>query len=408
MMRTLIICLAMCTLAVALPAADDVVPETSELQSSYNDAKATITSLLQSGKDDSACADLATATADEVTNSVEAQQKTLAGMDNGDQCNGEGQNLIDAANSAKTAADKAKSDAAAALTAAENEKFNFGDFSINELTEGQCGSFFNSGVYKEHKAARDAAQQTLNTKSAEATAAAKAVEESKTAAEDLVNKCKCETKESLDKALEAMNANAKDANQKAWNKAYHMKCVLAGTSPSDCSVPALPVVTAVPYGDGVEGACGAECDHGPVPGQPKCCKTTNANKFACISNKKGVEYSGSAIVTQQTCTEKGLKFALQTGADNALFKGSVKGLYKIASGRHCTELDVQQSGGCGWWEIIQPNIQATGDYKDRCVTPFDCLSNNQWNVGGANPTPADFDNGNDKVKNTWVMSICSK
>lgn len=408
MMRTLIICLAMCTLAVALPAADDVVPETSELQSSYNDAKATITSLLQSGKDDSACADLATATADEVTNSVEAQQKTLANMDNGDQCNGEGQNLIDAANSAKTAADKAKSDAAAALTAAENEKFNFGDFSINELTEGQCGSFFNSGVYKEHKAARDAAQQTLNTKTAEATAAAEAVEEAKAAAEDLVRKCKCETKESLDKALEDMNANAKDANQKAWNKAYHMKCVLAGTSPSDCSVPALPIVTAVPYGDGVEDACGAQCDHGPMPGQPRCCKTTNANKFACISNKKGVEYSGSAIVTEQTCTEKGLKFALQTGADNGLFKGSVKGLYKAASGRHCTELDVQQSGGCGWWEIIQPNVQSNGDWQDRCVTPFDCLQNKQWTVGGANPKPSDFKGGNSKVKQTWVMSICSK
>merc|ERR1711924_416541 len=56
-------------------------------------------------------------------------------------------------------------------------------------------------------------------------------------------------------------------------------------------------------------------------------------------------------------------------------------------------------------EIIQPNVQSNGDWKDRCVTPFDCLSNNQWNVGGANPKPSDFANGNDKVKNTWVMSI---
>jgi hypothetical protein len=147
---------------------------------------------------------------------------------------------------------------------------------------------------------------------------------------------------------------------------------------------------------------------GPPKHPNHCLPTSDSNKFACISNKKGVEYSGSAIVTQQTCTEKGLKFALQTGADNGLFKGSVKGLYKVASGRHCTELDVQQSGGCGWWEIIQPNVQSNGDWKDRCVTPFDCLSNNQWNVGGANPTPSDFKNGNDKVKNTWVMSICSK
>lgn len=407
-MRTLFICFAMCALAVALPAADDVVPETSQLQSSYNDAEATIASLLQSGKDDSACADLATATKDEVTNSVEAQQKTLASMDNGDQCDGEGQNLIDAANSAKTAADQAKTDAATALAAAENEKFNFGDFSINELTEGQCGSFFSSGVYTAAKAKRDAAQQVVNTKTAEATAADKEVEDAKAAADDLVKKCKCTTKESVDKALEEMNANAKDANQKAWNKAYHMKCVLAGTSPNDCSVPALPVVTAVPYGDGVEGACAPGCDLGGVPGQPSCCKTTDPNRFACISNKKNIEYSGSAIVTEQVCTEKGLKFALKTGPDNGLFKGTVKGLYKIASGRSCTELDAQQQGGCGWWEIIQPNIQAGGDYKDRCVTPWDCLSNNQWNVGGAHPKASDFTNAADKIKNTWTMSICSK
>jgi len=384
-----------------------VVPETSELHSSYNDSKATIASLIQSGKDDSACADLATATADEVTNSVQAQQKTLANMDNGDQCNGEGQNLIDNANSAKTAADQAKTDAATALAAAQNEKFNFGDFSINELTEGQCGSFFNSGVYVAAKAKRDAAQQVLNTKTAEATAAAQAVEDAKAAAEDLVKKCKCETKESLDKALEDMNANAKDANTKAWNKAHHMKCVLAGTSPNDCNVPALPVVVAVPYGDGVEKACGATCEHGGVPGQPKCCKTTNPNKFACISNKKGSQYSGSTIVTTQTCTEKGLQMALTTSADNALFKGTVKGLYNIASGRDCTELDTQQTGGCGWWEIIQPNVQANGDWEDRCVTPWDCLSANQWIKSGQYPKPADLQGGNNKVKNTWVMSICS-
>jgi len=343
---------------------------------------------------------------------VEAQQKTLASMDNGDQCDGEGQSLIDAANSGKAAADQAKTDAATALAAAQNEKFNFGDFSINDLTEGQCGSFFNSGVYTAAKAKRDAAQQVLNTKTAEATASDKAVEDAKAAAADLEKKCKCETKESLDKALEEMNANAKDSNQKAWNKAYHMKCVLAGTSPNDCSVPALPVVTAVPYGDGVEGACDQPngCDLGGVPGQPNCCKTTDPSRFACISNKKAMYYSGTTILTEQTCTEKGLKFALGNAAANALFKGTVKGLYKIASGRSCTELDVQQTGRCGWYEIIQPNIQAQGDYKDRCVTPWDCLTDEPgWTkTGNRHPKPSDIANRSDKIKNTWTMSICSK
>jgi hypothetical protein len=225
------------------------------LEASYNDAQSTITQLLQDGKDDSACRDLAKATADEVTAAVKTQQKDLADMDNGDSCNKEGQGLIDTANQNNADADKAKDDAQKALTDAKSDKFNFGDFSYDDLQEGQCGTFFNSQTWKNAKAKVTAAQSAYNTKVAEANAAAKAVTAAKGEADELVRQCKCKAKKALDSHLETMNNNAKAANTEAWNKAYHMQCVLDGKTTNNCNVPALPIVQAVPYGAGVEKSC---------------------------------------------------------------------------------------------------------------------------------------------------------
>jgi hypothetical protein len=251
--------LALCAAVTALPS-DTVVPEVSlvetSMEVSYSDAKATITNLMQQGKDDSACRDMAKATADEVKAAVDSQQKALAAMANGDECNDEGQGLINKANQDQMDADKAKSDAQTALTTAKKDKFNFGDFAYDDLQEGQCGTFFNSQTWKDAKGKVNAAQTTYNTMAAEATAAAKAVETAKAEAKDLVTDCKCKAKKALDTALKTMNENAKDANQKAWNKSYHMQCVLDGKTTQNCNVPSLPVVTAVPYGQGVKDACG--------------------------------------------------------------------------------------------------------------------------------------------------------
>jgi len=263
----LFLCLALCAFATALPSVEvdptAIVPETPEtdapylalMEASHNDAQSTITQLLQEGKDDSACRDLAKATADEVTAAVKTQQKDLADMDNGDSCDKEGQGLIDTANQNKVDADKAKYDAQQALTAAKSKKFNFGDFAYDDLQEGQCGTFFNSQTWKDAKGKVTAAQSAYNTKVAEANAAAKAVTTAKDEAADLVRQCKCKAKKALDSALENMNKNAKAANTKAWNKAYHMQCVLDGKTTNNCNVPTLPIVQAVPYGNGVAKSC---------------------------------------------------------------------------------------------------------------------------------------------------------
>jgi len=256
--------LALAAMVTAMPSA--TVPESATADQEfhvtgyttgeqYGMAKAAVTALLQEGKDDSACRDLAKTTADEVTNSVNAQQKTLEALPNGGQCDGEGQDLIDTAAKAETEAKQAKTDAASALSAAEDEKFNFGDFSYTQLTEGQCGTFFNSDVWKNAKTKVQAAQTALNNAESAVTTATKNVAAAKKQATDLVKKCKCDTKKTIDSQLKAMNDNSKAANQAAWNKAYHMQCVLDGKTTNQCTVPALPVVKAIPYGPGVEDAC---------------------------------------------------------------------------------------------------------------------------------------------------------
>lgn len=256
--------LALAAMVTAMPSA--TVPESATAaqefhvtgyttSEQYGMAKAAVTALLQEGKDDSACRDLAKTTADEVTNSVNAQQKTLEALPNGGQCGGEGQDLINTATKAETDAKQAKTDAASALSAAEDEKFNFGDFSYTQLTEGQCGTFFNSDVWKNAKTKVQAAQTAYNNAESAVTTATKNVAAAKKQAADLVKQCKCDTKKTIDSQLKAMNDNSKATNQAAWNKAYHMQCVLDGKTTNQCTVPALPVVKAIPYGPGVEDAC---------------------------------------------------------------------------------------------------------------------------------------------------------
>jgi len=142
-----------------------------------------------------------------------------------------------------------------AYTAAKGEEFNFGNFKYTDLTEGQCGTFFSSSVWQNAKSKVNSAKSTYDTKQAEANAAESAVADAQAEAKKMVMKCKCETKKTITATLKKMNDNAKTANTKAWNKAYHMECVLDGKTTNNCNVPALPTVQPVPFADGVEKSC---------------------------------------------------------------------------------------------------------------------------------------------------------
>merc|ERR1711988_739782 len=233
--------------------APEVVPEVEltemEMDAEFEDAKASVNELLQAGKDDKACRNLAKTTAVEVNDSVAASQKAVANMPNGDQCNNEGAHLIKKAEDDKKKADKAEKDALNAVNAAKSAKINFGDYVVSSLDGKSCGYFYNTQVWKNAQNKIKNAETAYNKRKAEAQAAAKGVTAAKEEAKVLVNKCKCTSKTAIEKAIADANSKSKAANTAAWKKSYHMICVLDAKPANKCTVPPLPVVKPVPLAD---------------------------------------------------------------------------------------------------------------------------------------------------------------
>jgi len=221
----------------------------------HANAKKKVAAMLETGKDDNACRELAKATSDTVTADVATQQKTLDAMPTGSECADEGQDLITDAKEALRETEETKTAKTKALALVNSKKIDFGEFQYDQLAEGKCGSFFNQKVWKDAKAAVATATQELASAAAAVTPAKKAVETAEAAAANLVTECQCKAKTLIDKTLETMNAGAQSANTKAWNEGAHMLCFLDGKSEDSCSVPALPVVKPVKLSDQVLGAC---------------------------------------------------------------------------------------------------------------------------------------------------------
>merc|ERR1711988_966666 len=249
--------------------APEVVPEVEltemEMDAEFEDAKASVNELLQAGKDDKACRNLAKTTAVEVNDSVAAAQKVIAKMPNGNQCNNEGAHLIKKAEDDKKKADKAKKDAQNKVNAARSAKINFGDYVVSSLDGKSCGYFYNTQVWKNAQSKIKSAEDAYTKRKAEAQAAVKAVTAAKKEAEVLVNKCKCSSKKAIEKAIADFNAKSKAANTAAWKKSYHMICVLDAKPANKCTVPALPEVKPVPFGKGVKDSCVETWMGKPIP-----------------------------------------------------------------------------------------------------------------------------------------------
>merc|ERR1719424_787553 len=241
----LLITLALLATVTAIPNGEyfeDRVPETDLIDISYDPAKeaqATITALIQEGKDEGACDSLANAAIKEITDTVEAQQKILDGLPTGNDCDKEGQEGLDAAKKALTDAQSEKGDAGKAIADAQAAPVEFPPMSLDSLVEGQCGVFFSDGAYTAAKKNLEDAQKRADQADGAETAAQNALSTATEARKAAVNECYCETKAAYDKAWEAANAN-NDANAKAYAKAKHMECALKGTAPEDCDVGEIP------------------------------------------------------------------------------------------------------------------------------------------------------------------------
>jgi len=341
MMMKIFALLAFVGAATALPStADDIVPEGFDASgmappanflevSAFDEAKATVESMIQAGKDEGACADLAAATVKEVEDSVDAAQKTLNSLNTGSDCPNKGQGAVDAAQSALNQANKDKEAADAAASAAASASVNFGSMPLSSLTEGQCGVFFNSAAYTSAVATKESTANAATQAAASVTAAEAGLKAAQEAQQDAIKECQCDAKKSYEAAWEAANAN-NDANEKAYTKGKHMACVLAGTPPDSCQVGAIPKVTEVTLADGVESAT---CE-GPAPAPAPqgdwtnaaqcnkdsqgCCKgwPNHDNRFSHTNRKDSQEKN------MADCMAKGIK---EGGHTMIAFAGDVNG-----------------------------------------------------------------------------------
>jgi len=292
----LIASLAIIYAAAASPI-DSVVPEETLLMDDQDDydvhteAQQQINELMQSGKSDADCRKLAKSTADDVKKSVGEQQQALQKMGRGDQCNTEGSTLITAAEKRKSTAESDLKSKKTAHTTAKSKKFNFGDFSYNTLTEGQCGTFFNSAVWKSAKASVEAAKTAVNKVEGELSEATKNLVETKLTAVKMVEKCKCKVAKLHAKTVTDLNNAVLAANTKAWKLAAHLVCVLDHKTTNQCTVPTLPTVKAVKLDAGVAGACAAVEARMAPPGETfpgLSCGGVSGKKFSL----KKVPYTG--------------------------------------------------------------------------------------------------------------------
>jgi hypothetical protein len=240
-------------------------PVSAAHRQAAEEAQSTITELLQAGKDEGACADLADATIKEVVDSVDNQQKILDALDTGADCPKEGQDAVDAATAGLQTANKNKQDADAALAAAKTAMVKISPKALSSLQKEDCGFVFNDPAYLSAKTTAENAQTAATTAAGAVMSATKAVEDAKAAQEELIKACQCKVHKDYTAAWEAANKN-NDADTQAYTKGKHMKCVLAGTSPASCSVGAIPAVTAITLAPGVgEAACQFVLQHAPTP-----------------------------------------------------------------------------------------------------------------------------------------------
>merc|ERR1711998_431770 len=152
----------------------------------------------------------------------------------GEHCVNLGQANVKAATEAKSKADKHLVTTTTEVTKASSAEVHFESRSFSSLTEGKCASFYTSGGYTAAKAVYTAAVTARTKAKGEAEEAAEALTAAIAAAAKEKLDCECKTKADHEKAF-ATHGAADAANQKAWNFACKVECVLDGKTTCTCS-----------------------------------------------------------------------------------------------------------------------------------------------------------------------------
>jgi len=244
--------------ASASPIVDDVVPEESyALDDDLSEAQQKIDDMTAAGKSDKDCRKLVTETRKEIQTNVDTCQKTVNALPTGSSCPNEGQAAVKTATEAKSKADKQLTHTSTEVIKASTAKVTFESRSFSSLTEGKCESFYSSSSYTTAKANYKAAVTAKTKAKGAAEEAAKALKAAIAAAAEAKLACECKTRADHEKAFSSYSA-ADAANQKSWNFACKVECVL-------------------------DGKTNCKCDAAPKCQKPKLTAAVNAAK--CYANK---------------------------------------------------------------------------------------------------------------------------
>merc|ERR1711982_141101 len=222
--------------ASASPVADSVVPEDSlyALDDDLSEAQQTIDDMTASGKSDKDCRKLVTDTRKEVTDNVDFCNKAMNDLPKGESCPAQGQENVKLATEAKTKADKHVVYCKTQVTKAEQTQVDFGSASFSSLTEGKCSSFYSSTSYTTAKSSHTAAVEAHTRAVGAAEQAAKSLKLAIEAAAKAKKECECKVKSDHESTYSKHSAS-NAANQKAWNFACKVECVLDRKSSCKCS-----------------------------------------------------------------------------------------------------------------------------------------------------------------------------
>jgi len=369
-MKCFFILAAIAVATSALPSADTAVPE-DEITSdgAFSEALA----MLQD-QGNNACNDLANATEQEVKDNIKKEQDLLNKIDTGSKCPNEGQAEVAAATRAKKEADQKLSDATSALSKAQGARVKWTDSTFSALNENNCNTFFSQTSYINAKNAVKAAQTARDKANGVADQAAKNVPIAVADAAGAVKKCQCTAYNNHKKELAAANGKATESNTAAWNKAAHLKCVVAGKAQNQCSVPPLPKITGVALANGVNAAACAQKQKGATQKGA----TSNYAGVKCGGNTNGKVVGSFAVGNYYKLTDPFTKHDEEcakkysgshqctTMEINKVVANSAE-WSRLPTSYVITACGTHKGGSSGWHYRCMPRSQIPGNgWKDMC------------------------------------------
>merc|ERR1711990_927636 len=215
---------------------DDVVPEDNlfALTDDLSEAQQKINEMTAAGASEKECRELVKETRKDVTTNVNNCQKIVDSLPRGDDCPNHGQDLVKTATELKSKADKHVVFCHTEVTKAASASVNFGSRTFSSLTEGKCSSFYSSTAYTTATTTYNSAV-TAHTKAQGAAAeAATNLKNAIAAAKKEKHDCECKVKADHESKFTQLSA-AHAANQKSWEFACKVECVLDGKTNCRCS-----------------------------------------------------------------------------------------------------------------------------------------------------------------------------